>query len=268
MRRASLFRWIALLVLICPVWSDASAYAQARRDSGDARTDRNKALVRRTVEGTHRGEFEGIPPTHKPVKWFGFDLLSLEGDRISEGRFVSDSLGLLRQLGATVSSPRALAISESATAPNDDAALEREKAAIVEVIERQAAAFWAKDFQRWADTWVHAPYIRRLGWSDSGGVVSVEGWDTIGARMKKSMADNPTPNATPAKLVRERLSFRIYGDVAWVTFEQHGVSTGEPRFDMPGLSHETRILEKHDGRWRVAYLGYLLAGSPDTGQKR
>lgn len=334
MRRASLFRWIALLVLICPVWSDASAYAQARRDSGDARTDRNKALVRRwieegfnqrsvmvvdelfgerfavnghvigrdglkqsmsrhlagfpdlhvtideilaeghqvgiwyTVEGTHRGEFEGIPPTHKPVKWFGFDLLSLEGDRISEGRFVSDSLGLLRQLGATVSSPPAPAISESATAPNDEAALEREKAAIVEVIERQAAAFWAKDFQRWADTWVHAPYIRRLGWSDSGGVVSVEGWDTIGARMKKNMADNPTPNATPAKLVRERLNFRIYGDVAWVTFEQHGVSTGEPRFDMPGLSHETRILEKHDGRWRVAYLGYLLAGSPDTGQKR
>jgi steroid delta-isomerase-like uncharacterized protein len=59
-----------------------------------------------TVEGTQRGEFEGIPPTQKRVKWFGFDLFSLEGGRIAEARFVSDLLGLLRQLGATVSPPR------------------------------------------------------------------------------------------------------------------------------------------------------------------
>jgi SnoaL-like domain len=139
--------------------------------------------------------------------------------------------------------------------------LDAEKAAILEVIDRQSAAFWAKDFQRWADTWVHAPYVRRLGWADPGGVVSVEGWEAIGARMQKGMAENPTPNPTPAKLVREHLNFRIYGDVAWVTFEQHAVATGDSRFDMPGLSHETRILEKHDGKWKIAYLGYLLAGT-------
>jgi predicted ester cyclase len=56
-----------------------------------------------TVEGTHLGEFEGIPPTHKKVSWFGFDLFRLEGARMAEGRFISDSLGLLRQLGVTVS---------------------------------------------------------------------------------------------------------------------------------------------------------------------
>ncbi len=161
--------------------------------------------------------------------------------------------------------PLPVAIAQSSTASRkDEAALEKEKAAIVDVIERQAAAFWAKDFDGWADTWVHAPYVRRLGWSPTGGVVSVEGWEAIGVRMQKNMAADPKPNLTPAKLVRERLEFRIYGDVAWLTFEQHGVATGEPRFDMPGLSYETRILEKHDGKWRVAYLGYLLAGSPDN----
>ena len=60
-----------------------------------------------TVEGTHRGEFEGISPTYKEVKWSGFDLMTLQGGRITEGRFLSDLLGLLRQLGATVSVPRA-----------------------------------------------------------------------------------------------------------------------------------------------------------------
>jgi hypothetical protein len=163
-----------------------------------------------------------------------------------------------------LSAPLRTALAQSTPgAPKENAALEREKAAILEVIERQAAAFWAKDFQRWADTWVHADHVRRLGWSAAGGVVSVEGWEAIGARMRKNMADNPTPNLTPAKLVRDRLNFRIYRDVAWVTFEQRGVDTGEPRFDMPGLSHETRIFEKHDGQWKVVYLGYLLTEKPD-----
>ena len=172
-------------------------------------------------------------------------------------------------LGFLLATPVAIAIGESwAASPKKDATLEEEKAAILDVIERQAAAFWAKDFQAWADTWVQAPHIRRLGWSEPGGVSNLEGWETIGARMKEHMVENPKPNLTPATLVRDRLNFRIYADVAWVTFEQHGVSTGEPRFDMPGVSHETRILEKHDGKWKVAYLAYLLAGRPEAGVKQ
>jgi hypothetical protein len=160
--------------------------------------------------------------------------------------------------------PGPSALEQRSPAPRTErSALENDKAAIVEVIERQAAAFWAKDFQRWADTWVHESYIRRLGWSPTGGVVSIEGWDAIGAAMKKNMADNPTPNPTPAKVVRDHFNFRFYGNAAWVTFEQHGVDTGEARFDMPGLSYETRVFERHDGKWKVAYLSYLLAGTPE-----
>jgi steroid delta-isomerase-like uncharacterized protein len=59
-----------------------------------------------TVEGTHRGEFEAIPPTDRAVKWSGFDLLTIQGGKISEGRFLSDHLGLLTQLGATLSLPQ------------------------------------------------------------------------------------------------------------------------------------------------------------------
>jgi SnoaL-like domain len=144
----------------------------------------------------------------------------------------------------------------------DRGAVEDDSAAIMEVVERQAAAFWAKDFARWSETWVHADYVRRVGWSPTGGVISVEGWDAIGGAMKKLMAENPTPNPTPAKLVRDHINVRSYKDVAWVTFDQHGVDTGEARFDMPGLSHETRILERHDGKWRLAYVGYVLADKP------
>ncbi|MEM8916195.1 MAG: helix-turn-helix transcriptional regulator, partial [Pseudomonadota bacterium] len=33
--------------------------------------------------------------------------------------------------------------------------------------------------------------------------------------------------------------------------------TGEPEMDMPGTTHETKILEKHNGEWLLVYVGYL-----------
>jgi hypothetical protein len=155
----------------------------------------------------------------------------------------------LLSLGSAVSKP----VAGRAAGVADD------KSAIMDVIERQAAAFWAKDFERWAATWVHADYVRRVGWSPTGGVVSVEGWDAIGGAMKTAMRDNPAPNPTPARLVRDHINVRVYGDAAWVTFVQRAPSTGEARFDMAGVSHETRFLERHNGRWQLVYVGYVLA---------
>jgi hypothetical protein len=41
----------------------------------------------------------------------------------------------------------------------------------------------------WSDTWVHADYVRGVGWSPNGGVISIEVWDAIGGAMKKTMAE-------------------------------------------------------------------------------
>jgi len=56
-----------------------------------------------TVQGTQNGQFEGVRPTGKPVNWFGADFLRVQGNQIVEGWFVDDSLGLMRQLGVTLS---------------------------------------------------------------------------------------------------------------------------------------------------------------------
>jgi len=67
----------------------------------DIVADGTKVAIWYTAEGTHRGEFEGIPPTGKRVKWSGVDLLTFDGGKISAARFSSDLLGMLRQLGVT-----------------------------------------------------------------------------------------------------------------------------------------------------------------------
>jgi len=71
----------------------------------DILAEGSKVGVWYTAEGTHRGEFEGIPATGKRVKWSGFDLLTVEHGKITQARFISDFFGLMMQLGAKPQSP-------------------------------------------------------------------------------------------------------------------------------------------------------------------
>lgn len=142
--------------------------------------------------------------------------------------------------------------------------VEKEKAAILAVIENESKAFWDKDFEKWASYWEHAPYIRTMGWWELGGVTVVKGWEERGPRTKAHMEANPEPN--PQNVVRKNVNMRISENMAWVTFDQYGKDTGEPDMDMPGLSRETRILEKHDGQWKIVYVGWLLEGTTKEDQ--
>lgn len=138
-----------------------------------------------------------------------------------------------------------------------DLALDREKAAILRLIEEETTAFWNKDLAAWAQCWVHEPYIRRWGWWGArGGITLRDGWDQQIERMRALMAANPVRNQSAALVRRERLVVRIAGEMAWVTFDQHAPETGDG-MDIAGLSHEIRILEKHGGAWKIAGLFFL-----------
>jgi predicted ester cyclase len=52
--------------------------------------------------GTHQGEFQGMPPTRKPVNIRSADLYRIENGIIVEHRDVVDQLNLLQQTGATL----------------------------------------------------------------------------------------------------------------------------------------------------------------------
>jgi len=59
----------------------------------------DKVAVRCTVTGTHKGEFMGIPPTNKKVKVQAFAIDRVVGGKIVEEWGISDTLGLMQQLG-------------------------------------------------------------------------------------------------------------------------------------------------------------------------
>jgi predicted ester cyclase len=52
--------------------------------------------------GTHTGEFQGLPPTHRKVEFSGLELNRFVDGRVAEHWFQLDSLTLLQQLGLVV----------------------------------------------------------------------------------------------------------------------------------------------------------------------
>lgn len=137
---------------------------------------------------------------------------------------------------------------------------EKEKAAIMAVLQGESEAFWKKDFEKYASYWVHGDHVRTAGWWEAGGVTVVEGWDERAKRTKAHMETSPDANPTATQVRRENINLRIFNDVAWMTFDQYGEDTGDTLMDMPGRSRETRIFEKVGGEWKIAYLGWLLEG--------
>ena len=82
-----------------------AAFPDLRVTVTDSLAEGERVGVWYTVRATHKGVFQGIPATEKEVTWSGVDLFRIVGGRTVEARFLDDSLGLLRQLGAVAARP-------------------------------------------------------------------------------------------------------------------------------------------------------------------
>jgi predicted ester cyclase len=60
----------------------------------------DEVWVRLTYTATHTGEFFGIAPTGKKIKFSAVAIYRIVNDKLVEGWFVSESFDFLKQLGA------------------------------------------------------------------------------------------------------------------------------------------------------------------------
>ena len=58
-----------------------------------------RLVVRVSIAGTQRGEFERIPPTNKRIEVFGLETLEVRDGKIAERWMFRDEMLILRQLG-------------------------------------------------------------------------------------------------------------------------------------------------------------------------
>jgi len=59
----------------------------------------DKVVARVLIQATHKGELMGIPPTGKVLRYYQFGIFQIVDGKIKEGWRVTDSLGMMIQLG-------------------------------------------------------------------------------------------------------------------------------------------------------------------------
>ena len=76
------------------------AFPDLRLTVEDIFSEGDMVAARVAFRGTHRGEFQGIPPTGKEVAFSSIEIDRMVDGKVAEHWFEMDLLGLMQQLGA------------------------------------------------------------------------------------------------------------------------------------------------------------------------
>jgi steroid delta-isomerase-like uncharacterized protein len=76
-----------------------TAFPDLRFTIDDIVSEEDKLVVSWTISGTHKGEYEGIPPTDKKISVEGITINHIGDGKILDSDISWDALGLMRQLG-------------------------------------------------------------------------------------------------------------------------------------------------------------------------
>jgi steroid delta-isomerase-like uncharacterized protein len=77
-----------------------AAFPDMRETVSQVLCDGDWVVVRFTLEGTHRGDFYGVPATNRKVSAEGVDLLRFRDGQIAEWIYYEDAFSVFAQLGA------------------------------------------------------------------------------------------------------------------------------------------------------------------------
>ncbi len=140
---------------------------------------------------------------------------------------------------------------KSQTKPTQIVSFEQEKTAILETLNNETKDAFQRDYKKWTEHWVHDPNMSKtyLNFVDSTFSESI-GWNEISQFVKTFIEEHPEPEPAP-KLVDD-IDIRLYGNGASVSFEQMD--------SLRGLKRETRLMEKENGKWKIAGMHTTIYG--------
>lgn len=120
--------------------------------------------------------------------------------------------------------------------------------AIKALIEKETTAFFEIDYNTWASSWAQTPYAF-WSFADTTDVNSFSGWQNINAGFTEYFR---TAKPSKAKIERNWLDIKVYGNGAYARFTQH-VSDNTAR---PPQA-EIRVLEKIKGTWKIVCVNVI-----------
>jgi steroid delta-isomerase-like uncharacterized protein len=84
------------------------AFPDLHHNIKDIVAEGDKVAVRLIVTGTHKGEFQGIPPSDRKLSLDEMAFLTVIDGRITEGWITSDTMSFMQQVGAIPMASRAI----------------------------------------------------------------------------------------------------------------------------------------------------------------
>ncbi|MCA6392079.1 MAG: hypothetical protein IM541_01425 [Chitinophagaceae bacterium] len=141
----------------------------------------------------------------------------------------------------------------SASKPVD---IEKEKAAILAVIKKETETYYAKNLEGWKSTYLQSPRFRHHAYWEGYDekVRGYNGFDNYVALKKQAFDTSIHWEWDNTVVERSNENFNISHDMAWYTFDEVSHEKGTNKF--LGKAIEARVLEKVNGEWKIAYLGY------------
>jgi len=133
--------------------------------------------------------------------------------------------------------------------------IEKEKEAIIAVIEEETDAYFHRDYERWANTYIQDETNIRLT-ASSNGYNYIVGWDDLNSYFEENFKE-PELQLTP---VKTDYKIKILGNAAWVVCNEKYINN-ETGKDVGGNPIEVRILEKVDGEWKIGFLSLVSTKS-------
>jgi steroid delta-isomerase-like uncharacterized protein len=77
-----------------------NAFPDLRETAEDLIAEGDRVAIRESYQGTHTGEFQGLAPTGRVVRFTSTDIYRIVDGKIVEVWTELDALGMLQQLGA------------------------------------------------------------------------------------------------------------------------------------------------------------------------
>jgi len=134
--------------------------------------------------------------------------------------------------------------------------VEKEKAAIMAVIEQETDAWINADYESWKVTYLqNEPFVRIN--SSKTGFSGANNWHGYDSTMHVYYTNNPEPQKIKKKNEDYMIKL-ITPEVAWAVYAENWFDSTDTK---TGWNLQTRFLEKQNGVWKISYIGMVSASS-------